>query len=305
MMLKDLTCSRGSRFRWLQILTSAGCLAFICLASLVASPIYVATAYADDALQVSYRHSEDGRVTATANAGLRARVIHDRVSFPLGMRKTHTGYWFTGGHFQQTLITFHGANVGERRLYRLSLPVDYIHDPAGVGPLRFVGRLEPAHYTDERLLDHRATQLEWAGRFSYDLRSDLAVVLGLKLDRRLGLARQYPVFGIEWQQSTRLNHHWVFPDWRSEYLYRKRTRLYAHIRPEGGQWRYGKYDAHENMHYVNWAFGVGIRHKTQSPFALKLEVGQNLYRKLIYSSGTTPLNDSTYWLVSLESRFGN
>jgi len=259
----------------------------------------------DEALQVSYRHSEDGRVSAPATAELRARVLHDRISFPLAMRKTHTGYWFTGAHFHQTLITFHGSDVGERRLYRFAMPIDYIHDPTGINRLRFVGRVEPAHYTDERVLDHRASQIEWAGRFSYEIRSDMATVFGMKMDRRLGQARYYPVFGVEWQQSTRLNHHWVFPDWRSEYHLRKRTRVYAHIRPEGGQWRYGKYESHANMHYVNWAFGLGVRHKTQSPFAIKLEVGQNLYRKLIYDAGSTALNDSTYWLISAESRFGD
>lgn len=258
----------------------------------------------DEALQVSYRHSEDGRVSAPATTGLRARVIHDRISFPLAMRQTHTGYWFTGAHFHQTLITFHGTDVGERRLYRFAVPIDYIHDPTGISPLRFIGRIEPAHYTDERVLDHRASQVEWAGRFSYEMRPDMAAVFGMKMDRRLGQARYYPVFGVEWQQSTRLNHHWVFPDWRSEYHFRKRTRLYAHMRPEGGQWRYGKYESHANMHYVNWAFGLGVRHKTHSPFAVKLEVGQNLYRKLIYNEGTTALNDSTYWLISAESRFG-
>lgn len=259
----------------------------------------------DEALQVSYRHSEDGRVSTPDTSGLRTRVMQDRISFPIGMRKTHTGYWFAGAHAHQTLITFHGTDVGERRLYRLSLPIDYIHDPTGVGRLGFIGRIEPAHYTDERLWDRRASQMEYGGRFNYRLRPDFNAVFGMKIDRRLGRAMSYPVLGIEWQASARMHHYWVFPDWRSEYLWRKRTRLYAHLRPEGGQWRYGKYDSHENMHYVNWAFGFGVRHKTRTPFAIKLELGKNLYRKLIYNQGTISLNDSNYWLFSLESRFGD
>lgn len=258
----------------------------------------------DEALQASYRHSEDGRVVAPDMTGLRVRVMQDRVSLPVGMRKTHTGYWFTGAHVQQTLITFHGSNVGERRLYRLSLPIDYIHDPSSANRWRFIGRIEPAHYTDERLFDHRASQIEWGGRFSYDLNAEMSAVWGMKMDRRLGQARYYPIFGVEWQPTTRWYHHWVFPDWRSHYQLKKRTRLYAHVRPEGGQWRFGKYKTHENMHYVNWAFGVGLWHKTSTPFALKFELGQNLYRKLIYNAGSTSLNDSNYWLISAESRFG-
>lgn len=258
----------------------------------------------DDALQVSYSHSEDGRVTATDDIGLRARVMHDRIAFPVGMRKTYSGYWFVGAHAQQTLITFHGSNVGERRLYRLSMPIDYIHDPTSVSRWSFLGRIEPAHYTDERLWDRRASQIEYTARATFAYRSNLNWVGGFKSDRRLGVAKYYPLLGIEWQQTSRLFHHWVFPDWRSDLILRKRTKLYMHMRPEGGQWRFGKYSSHENMHYVNWAFGMGMRHNLKGPFAIKLEVGQNLYRKLVYNTGTTSLNDSSYWLMSLESRFG-
>ena len=257
----------------------------------------------DDALMVGYFHQEDSRVVAPNNGGLLATVFQDRLALPLGMRKTHTGYWFTGVHMQQTLITFHGSNVGERRLYRLALPIDYIHDPLGASDWKFTARLAPSHYSDERIWDHRATDMDYALKANYAKNSHVEWVLGVIADRRLGQARYYPTMGVQWQASSRWYHHWVFPDWRTEFQWRKATQLYAHMRPDGGQWRYGKYNNHLTMHYVNWSMGVGVRHKTRTPFTLQLELGQNLYRKLIYDQGTISLNDSPYWQVSIESRF--
>ncbi len=284
---------------------------FLILMGLV---IAAPTVLAEDALYASVSRSEAYKVDASDGSGLRVGLYQNRVNFPLAMRPTHLGLWLVGLEVKESQFTLRGSASGERRLYRLALPIEFYPLQTFASPWgesRFIFKAVPTHNTDERIFDHRASQLEYSIKGQIAVSSEWVIEGGLRADRRFGRFQYYPEVGVDWQPNTQWHHRWLvrqwmpsqdmFSDLRSDYYVNKRLSFYGALRPEGGHWRYGPYENHRVVSYESWQLGLGVVYQTHSPIDVVLEYGNSRDRRLNMGS-KVPLKNGSYWQVTLQSR---
>jgi hypothetical protein len=258
-------------------------------------------AYGAPALSVGIRHSQGAKQAFDGIEGLNVAQIETQLNFPLAMRSSPAGLWVQGLQFTEHRFVLTGALDAVRRLYRLSLPLEYY--PRTAGRWQYGLGFEPAYNTDETLFQQKRFVFEYSAAARYRVNKKVTWVMGFNKDSRFGGKRLYPIFGLEARPNKRWHHHWVYPDIHSEVKIKRNTFAKVFMRPSGGQWRYLQADSTvASLSITDWNTGVSLRQKTASPLFFRIELGTRMMGTASVAGQEGGLDNALYFLVSLEAQ---
>ncbi len=251
------------------------------------------------ALQLSLYHQQETVRAFSGIEGLDVQQVQTGLKFPLVLKPTYAGLWTMAGHLQESRFNLSGVIEATRRFYRFSLALEY--QPRQVGRWQYTWHFEPSYYADESLNQQKRFALEFEALGRYRVNRKVNWVVGARQDSRFGGISIYPVFGLESRPNKKWHHHWVFPDFYSQYQLKPKTKARLFAKPTGGNWRYLQEDGSTATFNINsWNIGVMLKQKTRTAFDLKLELGTKLLGKSSVAGQEGDLSNSYYLMLSLE-----
>ena len=226
--------------------------------------------------------------------------LDTRISTPILERRPYVGTWLLGADFTESRFNISTDASSQRRFYRISTPVQYW--PRRVGQWQHRWHFEPAHYSDESLIDQTRYEFEYAWQAKYWVNNKVGWVAGVSNDSRFGGAQFYPVFGLEARPSAAIHHYWVFPDMYSVFQLGKSTwRLF--LEPDGGNWRFLQDDGTVASFALNeWTLGLDWSQSIHRRWRLKLSVGMKTMGQGSVAGADGNLTDAFYFSVGLISK---
>jgi hypothetical protein len=262
--------------------------------------LLISSVYGKEVLQVSVSHHQGTAQAFDGIEGLEVAQWETELILPLALRPTSAGLWLQGLQFTENRLLLSGATDATRRLYRLSLPLEY--HPKKLGRWQYYWHLEPAYYTDETLIDEKRFLFEYQFISRYGKRNSVNWVAGIRQDSRFGSEQLYPVFGLESRPNKKWLHHWVFPDFYSEVNFKRHHYAQLFMRPSGGYWPFTQEDGSSAaVGITNWNLGMSLRKKTKSPFYIRMEVGTKLMGSASVAGSDGDLGSAYFFMLSLET----
>lgn len=236
----------------------------------------------------------------SAGAGLRVGQYEQALQMPLWWRALPAGVASSHVELTQTLFTLRGNRLGERRLYRLALPFAYYEKAYGRWHSRY--HLTPALYSDERIFDLRAAQLEAGFDTSMGINSQLNLELGARTDRRFGEHRLYYLWGLDWLDKAGWQLHAVLPEpWFGMPL-QQQWYFKAGMEPAGSRWRFGTLD-HSPLSYKAVQQYLRLQHSFSPQADLSLTLGRRLNRHLDVAGETVRPSPAPYWQLDMSAHW--
>lgn len=253
---------------------------------------------AEPLLTGSVAWSESAPVSA--GGGLRVGQYEQQLQLPLWYHPLSTGLLSSHVQFKQSLFTLRGNRLGERRLYRLALPLNFYEQAYGRFQTRY--HLTPALYSDERIFDLRAVQIEGGFDTSIGMSRRLNLELGARTDRRYGEHRLYYLWGVDWLGSSGWQLHAVVPEPFIQGPLLADWRMRAGMEPAGSRWRFGTKE-HSPMAYKALQQYVSVFHSFNPQTELGLTLGRRLNRYLDVAGDTVRPSPAPYWQLDLSAHW--
>lgn len=236
----------------------------------------------------------------SAGGGLRVGQYEQAAQLPLWLHPLPSGVLTTHLQVQQSLFTLRGNRLGERRLYRLALPVYFYEQAYGRFQTRY--HLTPALYSDERVFDLRAAQVEGGFDTRIGLSRTLNLELGARTDRRYGEHRLYYLWGADWLGENGWQVHAVVPEPFIQGPLGADWQLRVGMQPAGSRWRFGTKD-HSPLAYKALQQYVSVQSDVNNQLALALTLGRRLNRHLDVDGESVRPSPAPYWQLDLSAHW--
>jgi hypothetical protein len=244
-------------------------------------------------LELSAGFTRDTSRTYDGIDGFAFTRVETHLTAPLIKKTGYVGGWVLGADFTESRLFLSGLTTATRRLYRFSMPVQYL--PRAVGRYQHEWMLDPAYYSDESLTAQKRYTLEYAWQLRYRKSRKVNFVAGFRKDNRFGVSEIHPIIGIEARPNKRIFHHWVFPDIYTNIKLNKKMSARGFLQIAGGNWKYLQPDESTATFAISdWKLGLSLRIKTKMPFDLVGEAGFRFLGEGA-AAGTTGTFDNSYF----------